>query len=196
MDSVRLLRRTLAGILVAILTVGLSLAVPDISVKVQPLGLGACQVKSPITWATITLHWSKSGGIIQTWTLTGASVVFSNDVSGPVNFTARIEILGYHLSGDTSPTLDAVRVTFSANSGVSAGMVYPLNISSHPQYLVFPPFYPPPKILNVTSIILGGLASCSGKIGVTIVEVGTGSGSYSPPPLNVSEIRIIVNNTG
>ncbi|NJE48302.1 hypothetical protein [Thermococcus sp. 9N3] len=197
MDSVRLLRRTLAGILVAILTVGLSLAVPDISVKVQPLGLGACQVKSPITWATITLHWSKSGGIIQTWTLTGASVVFSNDVHGEFNFTIQIKIQGYRSFWDSTPTTDLVKGTFSTNSGILAGTVYQLTLNASPNYAVSPFFnFPEPEIVNAVGTVAGGIALCPGEISLVSEGIGTGSTSYSPPPLNVSEIRITVNNTG
>ncbi|WP_297514600.1 DUF2341 domain-containing protein [Thermococcus sp.] len=170
---------------------------PDISVKVQPLGLGECQVKSPVTWATITLYWSKSGGIIQTWTLTGASVVFSNDVHGEFNFTVQIKIQGYRSFGDSTPTTDIVKGTFSTNSGISAGAVYRLTLNASPNYAVSPFFnLPEPEIVNAIGTVAGGTALCPGEISLVSEGIGTGSTSYSPPPLNVSEIRITVNNTG
>ncbi|WP_099211431.1 hypothetical protein [Thermococcus henrietii] len=188
---------TLLLFLPLVLLVTIGLAVPNITLGVQPITSGSCELKSPVGWATITLHWSKSGGLIQRWTLTGASVVFSNDVSGLVNFTARIEILGYRSLGDAYPTLDVVRATFSTNSGISAGAVYQLTLNASPTYIVSPFLNSPePEIVNAEGTVTGGTTLCPGRISITSEGIGIGSASYSPLPVGVPQINVTINNTG
>jgi len=167
-------------------TVGL--AVPRIKVGVQPAGSGGCEVRSPVKWATVTLNWRKNP-LTFTWTLRGASVVFSSAVDGPVSFTLLMTIEGY-------PSVSIVRGTLSLKSGIVAGRSYRLVLNDTPSYLVAPPLFPEPEVLNATGLIEGGASSCSGRLSILVGGVGFGSTSYSPPPLNVSEIKVAVNNTG
>ena len=197
MNSTKVLRKTLGSLLVVLLIIGLGLAVPNINVKVQSLGVGRCQVKSPVTWATVTLHWSRSGSVIQTCTLEGASVVFSNDVSGPVNFTLIMNISGYHNWYDSNPSLDVVKGVLVASSGIIAGQYYSLTLNDTPSYDVFPLFnIPEPSLVNATGIITGGQTACADVIYLSIEGIGIGSTNYSPPPVSLTQINITVNNLG
>ena len=172
----------------------LGLAVPNITVNVQEVGSGGCEVASPVQWATISLEWSKSGSWIQTWSLTGASVIFSNDISGPVNFTVIVKISGYHLY-ELNPSVDVVKGVLSTPSGVVAGQSYSLTLNDTPNYEVFPPLISEPEIINATGIVMGGSTSCNGIISLLIEGIGVGSTSYSPPPVTIPTINVTINNT-
>ncbi|WP_206203960.1 hypothetical protein, partial [Thermococcus sp. GR4] len=69
MDEIKLLRGIASIAIIVAITLGLGFAVPDITVHTQPIGYGNCYLQSPISWATISLEWNKTGSIIQTWTL-------------------------------------------------------------------------------------------------------------------------------
>ena len=178
------------------LLLSIGLAVPSINVEVQGIGSGSCGVKSPVQWATITLEWSTSGGIFQTWTLSGASVVFSDNVSGEVNFTVLIYMNGIDAnSGSTSTTV--VKGTLLASSGIVAGSSYQLDLNDTPRYIVSPFLgYHAPKIINATGTIIGGQSSCSNVISITVTQLGVGSTSYSLPPISAPVINITVDNSG
>ena len=176
-----------------LLLLGFGLAVPSITVTVQGIGAGSCGVESPVQWATITLYWTQSG---LTWTLSGASVVFSDNVSGTFNFTVRIEIYGYNWNKGSLST-DVIAGTLYASSGVAAGVSYSLTLNDTPQYLVLPQWgYPEPEVTNATGVVVGGSTSCASMINLFVQGVGVGSTSYSPPPASIPTINITVNNTG
>jgi len=188
-----------ATLLVTLLTALaiLGLAVPNITVNVQEVGSGGCWVESPVQWATIILEWSKSGSLIQTWSLSGASVIFSNDINGPVNFTVIMRISGYSRWYDSNPSVDIVKGVLSTPSGVVAGHSYSLTLNDTPSYDVSPLLgIPEPETLNATGIVMGGSTSCNGIISLLVKGIGIGSTSYSPPPVAIPTINVTINNTG
>ncbi|NJE62402.1 hypothetical protein [Thermococcus sp. 21S7] len=184
----------LAVVLVVTLVLGVGLAVPSVRVGVQEVGAGGCKVRSPVRWATLTLDWDREGW---TWTLSGASVVFSDDVPGPFNFTVRFDVVGYHSFWDGFPSTDSVGGAFSTPSSVTAGTPYPLVLNASPSYVVSPFFgIPEPSVSEARGAVLGGLSACPGGIGVLVEGIGMGSTSYSPPPADVPDINVTVDNTG
>lgn len=194
MRDIRNLSAVGAVVLVILLLItAMGLAVPSITINVQEIGAGNCDVKSPVQWATISLYWSQSG---ITWTLSGASVVFSDNVSGSFNFTAKIEIYGYNWNKGSFST-DVIAGTLYTSSGIASGISYSLTLNDTPQYVVLPQWgYPEPEITNATGVVVGGSTSCVSVIDLLVKGIGVGSTSYSPPPASIPAINITVDNTG
>lgn len=182
-------------LLVALLSLSIAgLALPSITVNVQEVGSGSCDLSSPVDRADVTVGFQKSGSLVITWTLENVILSFPTSLPAGTVINLTMVVEGYRYWTDNQPTRDTIRLNTTLSSDASVVVLGVSNTYTYQSLSLRG--IDPPKVLNLSVVVRDGLHTCSsGSIPLSVQEIGIGSSSYSPPPVNVPIINVTVNNT-
>ncbi|WP_457750863.1 DUF2341 domain-containing protein [Thermococcus sp.] len=184
-------------IIVTLTTVGL--AVPNISMNVQSVGVGSCQISAPANWVDVHVSWNVTsytffGIVYYVYTLSNITLNFSNALSSETFLFVNVTIYGLNANTGNYQN-DSFLYNTTLTNGLPLGATYVINNTNQSySYYVIPGYVDPPKILNIAVVLKGGSSLC-GLVPIYVNVENLGVAYFGNTPSGPGNLTILVNNT-